>query len=64
VFSSARLADWIARDAELLGEAILEQPLAGPQIAAADHLPDLVRDDLTQGAVDVPIRPAATERAY
>ena len=46
-----RLANRIAGDAELLGEPILEQPLAGRQIAGDDHLPDLVGDDLAQGAV-------------
>ena len=46
-----RLANGIAGDAELLGESVLEQPLAGREVAGDDHLPDLVGDDFTKRAV-------------
>ena len=46
-----RLTNGVARDAELLGETVLEQALTRLQLAAADHLADLVGDDLAQRAV-------------
>ena len=48
-----RLAHRVARHAELFGETILEQPLARLQLAGADHLADLVGDDLAQRAVSI-----------
>ena len=48
-----RFAHRVARHAELFGETVLEQPLAGLELTGADHLPDLVGDDLTQRAVSI-----------
>ena len=45
------LANRVAGDAELLGEPVLEQPLAGRQVAGHDHLPDLVGHDFTKRAM-------------
>ena len=46
-----RFAHRVARDAELFGETICEQPLARRQITLDDHLADLVGDDLPKRAV-------------
>ena len=46
-----RFTHRVARHAELQGETILVQALAGLELAAHDHAVDLVGDDLTQGAM-------------
>ncbi len=44
-----RFTHRVARHAELQGETVLVEALAGLELAAHDHAVDLVGDDLTQG---------------